>query len=126
MRVSAAHPEPTEVGVTLHPAVPAVPAVPAIPAGTGVPPVDARGWWRQHPVVADAGLALALLAVTAAVDTYGPDGRRPGALVFDVLLAAAGRLLARFKLPGAVQIVDTLPRSVTGKIMKWQLDGASG
>jgi long-chain acyl-CoA synthetase len=37
------------------------------------------------------------------------------------LLAAAARSLARFKLPRAVEIVATLPHTVTGKIMKWQL-----
>jgi long-chain acyl-CoA synthetase len=37
------------------------------------------------------------------------------------LLAAAARSLARFKLPTAVDVVPTLPHTVTGKIMKWQL-----
>jgi len=46
-----------------------------------------------------------------------------------VLLAAAARSLAHFKLPRAIEIVDRLPHTVTGKIMKWQLgeaDGADG
>ncbi|HEV7205859.1 MAG TPA: AMP-binding protein [Jatrophihabitans sp.] len=38
------------------------------------------------------------------------------------LLAVASRSLARFKLPSAIEIVTSLPRTVTGKIMKWQLD----
>ncbi len=42
------------------------------------------------------------------------------------LLAAAARSLARFKLPRDLQIVDVLPRTVTGKIMKWQLGRADG
>jgi long-chain acyl-CoA synthetase len=37
------------------------------------------------------------------------------------LLAAAARSLARFKLPTALDVVSTLPHTVTGKIMKWQL-----
>jgi long-chain acyl-CoA synthetase len=40
----------------------------------------------------------------------------------DALLAAAARSLARFKLPSVIEVVPTLPRTVTGKIMKWQLD----
>jgi long-chain acyl-CoA synthetase len=36
---------------------------------------------------------------------------------------AAGSL-ARFKLPRVIEIVSTLPHTVTGKIMKWQLDHA--
>ncbi len=42
----------------------------------------------------------------------------------DELLAAAARSLARFKLPERIHLVDQLPRTVTGKIMKWQLDRA--
>ncbi len=38
------------------------------------------------------------------------------------LLATAAKSLARFKLPGAIDIVTKLPHTVTGKIMKWQLD----
>jgi long-chain acyl-CoA synthetase len=40
----------------------------------------------------------------------------------DRLRAAAARSLARFKLPSAIEVVTTLPHTVTGKIMKWQLD----
>ncbi len=36
---------------------------------------------------------------------------------------AAGSL-ARFKLPRVIEIVSSLPHTVTGKIMKWQLDDA--
>ena len=43
----------------------------------------------------------------------------------DILLAAAARSLARFKLPTVVEIVPALPHTVTGKIMKWQLWDAS-
>ena len=42
------------------------------------------------------------------------------------LLAPRPRSLARFKLPSRICVVDALPHTVTGKIMKWQLaaDGA--
>jgi long-chain acyl-CoA synthetase len=43
----------------------------------------------------------------------------PGAL-----RTAAARSLAHFKLPRDVEIVSELPRTVTGKIMKWQLQAA--
>ena len=39
----------------------------------------------------------------------------------DELLAQAGRSLARFKLPRRIIEVDTLPHTVTGKVMKWRL-----
>jgi len=51
----------------------------------------------------------------------------PGAeLDRDELLAAAAASLARFKLPERIHVVDQLPHTVTGKIMKWQLDRARG
>lgn len=41
------------------------------------------------------------------------------------LLAHAARSLARFKLPTAIEVVASLPHTVTGKIMKWQLERGS-
>jgi long-chain acyl-CoA synthetase len=29
--------------------------------------------------------------------------------------------LARFKLPRRIEVVDALPHTVTGKVMKWRL-----
>ncbi len=40
------------------------------------------------------------------------------------LLDSAARSLARFKLPRVIEVVDELPRTVTGKIMKWQVGRA--
>jgi long-chain acyl-CoA synthetase len=51
----------------------------------------------------------------------GSDGAR---LDVDELLAAAATQLARFKLPRRIEIVDELPHTVTGKVMKWQLRDA--
>ena len=42
----------------------------------------------------------------------------------DALRTAAARSLAHFKLPRDIEIVSELPRTVTGKIMKWQLRAA--
>jgi long-chain acyl-CoA synthetase len=44
----------------------------------------------------------------------------------DELRAAAGASLARFKLPTRIDIVDALPHTVTGKIMRWQLSAGAG
>jgi long-chain acyl-CoA synthetase len=44
----------------------------------------------------------------------------------DQLRAAAARSLARFKLPDVIEVVPALPHTVTGKIMKWQLDRGAG
>jgi long-chain acyl-CoA synthetase len=37
------------------------------------------------------------------------------------VLADAARSLARFKLPREIEVVDSLPLTVTGKVKKWQL-----
>jgi long-chain acyl-CoA synthetase len=42
------------------------------------------------------------------------------------LVAAASGSLAKFKLPRDVQVVDALPHTVTGKVMKWRLRLADG
>ena len=39
----------------------------------------------------------------------------------DAILAEAATALARFKLPRRIEVVDTLPHTVTGKVMKWRL-----
>jgi long-chain acyl-CoA synthetase len=39
----------------------------------------------------------------------------------DAMLAQAATSLARFKLPRRIEIVDALPHTVTGKVMKWRL-----
>ncbi len=68
-------------------------------------PAD-RAWHRarqrlvHHPVVADAALALVLMLAATVSDTRGPDGHRPGALIFDVLLTAP--LALRRRWPAAV------------------------
>jgi acyl-coenzyme A synthetase/AMP-(fatty) acid ligase len=46
----------------------------------------------------------------------------PGAVLdVDQLLAAASGSLAKFKLPRSISLVETLPHTVTGKVMKWRL-----
>jgi long-chain acyl-CoA synthetase len=37
------------------------------------------------------------------------------------VLAGAARALARFKLPRAIEVVSSLPHTITGKVMKWRL-----
>lgn len=105
--------------MTLHPTVPRAPGQVVDPAPVGARaavsvealpgtdaeggPVGPRGWLGRHRVVGDAGLALTLFVLSAAVDTYGPDGRRPGALWFDAVLAAA--LVGRRWRTGSTGIV---------------------
>ena len=46
----------------------------------------------------------------------------PGAEIDpEAVLAGAARSLARFKLPRRIEIVESLPHTITGKVKKWQL-----
>jgi long-chain acyl-CoA synthetase len=65
--------------------------------------------------VEDADTGEAVVAyVVAAADTQ---------IDVDDLRSVAARSLARFKLPRRVEVVDALPHTATGKVMKWQLGG---
>jgi acyl-CoA synthetase (AMP-forming)/AMP-acid ligase II len=63
----------------------------------------------------DTGEAIVAYVVPAAGAHVDPDE----------LVAAASRSLAKFKLPRQVEVVSTLPHTVTGKVMKWRLPAQS-
>ena len=68
--------------------------------------------------VADPDSGEAVIAYVVAIPGHELDA--------DVLVAQAARSLARFKLPRRIEIVDELPHTVTGKVMKWRLrDGGA-
>jgi long-chain acyl-CoA synthetase len=86
---------------------------------------------------AEVEAALAALPGVAEVAVAGVPDPVTGEAVHAYVVPApgvtldAGKLrdqlagsLARFKLPRAIDIVAALPRTVTGKIMKWQLERA--
>jgi long-chain acyl-CoA synthetase len=89
--------------------------------GFNVYPAEVEGVLGAQPGVAEA----AVLGVDddesgEAVQAYVVPA--PGVtLDSEALLAAAATSLARFKLPRRIEIVDALPHTVTGKVMKWRL-----
>jgi long-chain acyl-CoA synthetase len=93
--------------------------------------------FNVYPAEVEAVLAdVAGVAEVAVVGVADPDtGEAVHAYVVpaagavlrpDELLVIAARSLARFKLPSAIEVVASLPRTVTGKIMKWQLERSAG
>jgi long-chain acyl-CoA synthetase len=64
---------------------------------------------------AETGEAVVAYVVPSAGATLDPDQ----------LVADASGSLAKFKLPRSVSVVDALPHTVTGKVMKWQLRAES-
>jgi long-chain acyl-CoA synthetase len=93
--------------------------------------------FNVYPAEVEAVLArvpgVAEVAVTGVADRMTGEAvvayvvPAPGARVDPGrLMAVAASNLARFKLPSRISIVDALPHTVTGKIMKWQLAGEGG
>jgi long-chain acyl-CoA synthetase len=97
--------------------------------GFNVYPAEVEAVLAREPGVAEVAVTGVPDDVTGeAVVAYVVPAR--GARIEpDRLIAAAARNLARFKLPSRISVVEALPHTVTGKIMKWQLareEGASG
>jgi long-chain acyl-CoA synthetase len=92
--------------------------------GFNVYPAEVEAVLAAEPGVAEvAVVGVADASAGEAVHAYVVAS--PGAqLDPEQLLAAASRSLARFKLPSRIEVVPQLPHTVTGKIMKWQLDAA--
>lgn len=89
--------------------------------GFNVYPAEVESVLARQPGVAQ-------VAVVGVADERAGESIRafvvplPGALLDpEALLAAASRSLARFKLPKAIDVVSSLPITVTGKVMKWRL-----
>lgn len=95
-----------------------------IVSGFNVYPAEVEDVLRSHPDVAHAAVVgeahertgEAVVAYVVASPGASPD---PDALVAH----AAGRL-ARYKVPSRVEIVDTLPRSLGGKVRRSELRGS--
>ena len=93
--------------------------------GFNVYPAEVEAVIGAYPGVAEVAVVGARDAATGeAVVAYVVPA--PGAHIdVDDLLSVASRSLARFKLPRQVEVVDALPHTATGKVMKWQLGGES-
>ncbi len=94
--------------------------------GFNVYPAEVEAVLGAQPGVAE-------VAVVGAADLQTGEAVRafvvplPGADLDPAQLRAAVSVsLARFKVPQRIEVVSALPRTVTGKIMKWQLDRAGG
>ncbi len=92
-----------------------------IVSGFNVFPAEVEEVLREHPEVADAAVSGRLDARTGeAVLAWvvAEPGRRPRP---DDLRSWAAARLARYKVPVSVEIVDELPRTVAGKVLRREL-----
>lgn len=97
-----------------------------ISGGENIYPVEVEAALTAHPAVAEVAV------IGAAHETWGEVPwavvvPRPGHELDSVdLLAFAAQRLARFKLPRAVALVESLPRTAAGKVDKEALRQAHG
>jgi long-chain acyl-CoA synthetase len=92
-----------------------------IVSGFNVYPAEVEEALIEHPDVAEAAAVGEPDTRTgeAIVAFVVPEpGTHPGA---DALLAHCSRTLARYKCPSRVEIVDALPRSFAGKVLRREL-----
>jgi long-chain acyl-CoA synthetase len=90
-------------------------------SGFNVYPREVEDVLRTHPAVADVAVLGAPHPYTGETVTalvVPVDGTAPGQAE---LIAHAARSLARFKLPTAITLVESLPHSVTGKVSRGRL-----
>jgi len=100
-----------------------------VSGGENVYPAEVEAVLLGHPDVADAavvGLADAQWGQAVAAAVVPAPGRRPDP---EGLRRFAGRLLAGYKVPRRIRLVETLPRTASGKLRRgavregWRDDG---
>ena len=92
-----------------------------ITGGENVYPAEVESALMRHPAVAEVAVigepndqwGEGIVAIAAL--------KAGQSLTIEELRAFAGENLARYKLPGRLEIVAALPRNTTGKILKYQL-----
>jgi long-chain acyl-CoA synthetase len=89
--------------------------------GFNVYPAEVESVLRVQPGVAEVAVVGAADPETGEAVVAYVVPVAGAALDPERLVTAAAGSLAKFKLPRDVQIVDELPHTVTGKVMKWRL-----
>ena len=92
-----------------------------ITGGENVYPAEVESALMRHPAIAEVAVigepheqwGEGIVAIAAL--------KAGQSLTLEALREFAGESLARYKLPGRLEIVPSLPRNATGKILKYQL-----
>jgi acyl-coenzyme A synthetase/AMP-(fatty) acid ligase len=92
-------------------------------SGLWVSPADVEGRLIEHPAVVEAavvGASVAGLTKPKAFVVCDPSTVRDDRLADDLRIFC-GERLHRYQVPQLFQFVDSLPKTVTGKILRYQL-----
>jgi o-succinylbenzoate---CoA ligase len=92
-----------------------------ISGGENIYPAEVEAALLSHPHVAEAGVVGAPSAEWGQVPVAFVVARGGAALDPAALIAHCAALLARYKVPRVVQLVDALPRNATGKLLRARL-----
>jgi acyl-CoA synthetase (AMP-forming)/AMP-acid ligase II len=87
-----------------------------IRGGFKVRPDDVRAALERDPRVRGAAVVARPDARLGAVPVAAVELRPPAQVAADELIAEAAKVLARYELPAEVRVVDTLPRTPSGKV----------
>jgi acyl-coenzyme A synthetase/AMP-(fatty) acid ligase len=94
--------------------------------GQWVAPAEVEAVLTAHPAVVEAAVVGRAdadgLVRPAAFVVLGP-GNAAGPDVADALRAFARQRLPGFKVPAWIEVVDELPKTVTGKVQRFRLRG---
>ena len=92
-------------------------------SGLWVSPIDVEARLIEHPAVVEAavvGAAVEGLSRAKAFVVCAPTASRDDRLA-DELRAFCGQRLHRYQVPHAIEFADELPKTVTGKILRYRL-----
>jgi benzoate-CoA ligase len=92
-------------------------------SGLWVSPIDVEGRLIEHPAVVEAAVVAAEVGGLTTAKAFvvrersAPEGDR----LADELRAFCGEGLHRYQVPQLIEFVDDLPKTVTGKILRYRL-----
>jgi benzoate-CoA ligase family protein len=94
-------------------------------SGLWVSPIDVEGRLIEHPAVVEAAVVAAEVEGLTRAKAFVVCGTTAshGDPLADELRAFCGQRLHRFQVPQLIEFVDELPKTVTGKILRFRLRG---
>jgi benzoate-CoA ligase len=91
-------------------------------SGLWVSPVDVEARLTEHPAVVEAAVVgVRMEGLTRPKAFVVCDASTPNEQLADELRAFCSERLHRYQIPGVIEFVDSLPKTLTGKILRYKL-----